>query len=98
MAGALMLSILLISRRKGYGGYRRPATPIEIARSFRDSIWAMFMPISLVGGNRFGVFTPTERRRSQRATHGGHDSHLPETSPPAAWAEPSRRRLRTRPW
>ncbi len=81
MAGALMLSILLISRRKGYGGYRRPATPIEIARSFRsDSILGdVHAHHHSWGGIRFGVFTP-DRGGGDRSglRHGGHDSHLPE--------------------
>jgi len=32
----------------------------QIARTFRDGIWALFMPIIILGGIFGGIFTPTE--------------------------------------
>ncbi|WP_353172377.1 TRAP transporter large permease subunit [Paracandidimonas soli] len=32
----------------------------EILRALRSSVWALFLPVIIVGGLRFGIFTPTE--------------------------------------
>lgn len=32
----------------------------ERMAAFRDGIWALFLPIIIIGGIRFGIFTPTE--------------------------------------
>ncbi len=32
----------------------------EIGRAFRDGIWALFLPLIIIFGLKFGVFTPTE--------------------------------------
>ena len=32
----------------------------ERIAAFRDGIWALFLPIIIIGGIRFGIFTPTE--------------------------------------
>lgn len=36
------------------------ATRAEVLRSIRDGIWALFLPVIIVGGFRSGIFTPTE--------------------------------------
>lgn len=36
------------------------ATREERITAFRDGIWALFLPIIIIGGIRFGIFTPTE--------------------------------------
>jgi tripartite ATP-independent transporter DctM subunit len=36
------------------------ASGAEKIAAFKDGIWALFLPIIIIGGIRFGVFTPTE--------------------------------------
>jgi len=36
------------------------ASKEERVAAFRDGIWALFLPIIIIGGIRFGIFTPTE--------------------------------------
>jgi len=61
IAGALMGVVAWVSRKRGYGGIRRKrASWREIARYAKESMWALFMPVLLIGGLRLGVFTPTE--------------------------------------
>lgn len=59
MGLALMVSVYLYAKKHNY-----PVEPRahfqEIAVSFKDSLWAMFAPIIILGGIISGVFTPTE--------------------------------------
>lgn len=32
----------------------------EVLKRLRDAVWALFLPVIIVGGLRFGMFTPTE--------------------------------------
>ena len=32
----------------------------EVARTFRDAIWALSIPVFIIVGIRYGIFTPTE--------------------------------------
>ncbi|MGE1102057.1 TRAP transporter large permease subunit [Peribacillus simplex] len=36
------------------------ASKKEILTSFRQGIWALFLPVIIIGGLKFGLFTPTE--------------------------------------
>lgn len=36
------------------------ASRAEKIAAFKDGIWALFLPIIIIGGIRFGIFTPTE--------------------------------------
>jgi len=50
-----------VSRRQGYPPSRdRRARLPEIGRAFFDSFWALLIPVLILGGIRFGVYTPTE--------------------------------------
>ncbi|MBI4013148.1 MAG: TRAP transporter large permease subunit [Candidatus Rokubacteria bacterium] len=60
MTGALMLAVYLISRRRGYGAGRRRATLREVLREMASAALALLMPLIIVVGIRFGIFTPTE--------------------------------------
>ncbi len=61
MAASLFVTVAIISKKEGYKPSRdTKATPIEIWRSFKKSVWALFMPIMIIFGLRFGFFTPTE--------------------------------------
>jgi tripartite ATP-independent transporter DctM subunit len=61
MATALMGVVSYISSQRGYGALRTERKPWrEVARYARESVWALMMPVLLIGGLRMGVFTPTE--------------------------------------
>ncbi|MFC4298873.1 MAG: TRAP transporter large permease subunit [Castellaniella sp.] len=59
MGGALLLAWRGVARRRQLPTAVR-ATPAERRRAVTDSVWAIFMPVIILGGIRFGVFTPTE--------------------------------------
>lgn len=58
---AIFLSVVAyrISKKKGYRGSRK-FTGKEKLTSIRNAIWALVMPIIILGGIYGGVFTPTE--------------------------------------
>ena len=61
MCIALMVTVNLISRRRGYLPVRdKMSPPGNILRQLRESIWALLLPFGIILGIRFGVFTPTE--------------------------------------
>jgi len=61
MAGALMIVVSVVSRKRGYGSTRQSRMPLrEVMAYVRKSGWALLMPLLLIGGLRIGVFTPTE--------------------------------------
>ncbi len=60
MTAGLMLAVYMVSRRRGYGAGRQRATVGEVLREMRGAVLALLMPLIIVGGIRFGVFTPTE--------------------------------------
>ena len=59
IALALMILWYIIAKRNNYPVGKRATIP-EILTAFKDSIFALFMPFIIVGGIRFGIFTPTE--------------------------------------
>src|SRR5690606_20713116 len=59
MGGALLLAWRVVARRRQLPTAPR-TSPAERRRAVADSIWAIFMPVIILGGLRFGVFTPTE--------------------------------------
>ncbi len=61
MCIALMITVDLISRKRGYVPNREKMSPPgEILKQLRESIWALLLPFGIILGIRFGVFTPTE--------------------------------------
>ncbi len=56
---SLMVVAYLIARKNGYVGRER-ASFREVAAAFKDAIWALVMPIIILGGIYGGIFTPTE--------------------------------------
>ncbi len=63
--GILMMSLLMITvsytaKKKGYLPEREPPSLKEVGSALLNSIWAFLFPIALIGGLRFGLFTPTE--------------------------------------
>jgi TRAP-type transport system large permease protein len=42
-------------------GRSKPRMPVaEVARTFADGFWALVLPVIIIGGLKFGIFTPTE--------------------------------------
>ena len=57
----LMILTRQISVKRGYKPVtEKKATGKEILIALKDSIWALFMPLGIIMGLRFGIFTPTE--------------------------------------
>ena len=56
----LILVVLLISRRRGYGTKAQRLDIRKSATGFVKAIPALFMIVIILGGILFGVFTPTE--------------------------------------
>jgi len=59
MATALMLVWAFLMRTENVEPFPK-ADKAERLAAFRDGIWALLLPIIIIGGIRFGVFTPTE--------------------------------------
>lgn len=61
MALALMVAVDIISRKRGYAPSReKRASGKELGKQALDSFWALFFPLGIIMGMRFGLFTPTE--------------------------------------
>jgi tripartite ATP-independent transporter DctM subunit len=56
----LMTAVSMTSKKKKYLPERKRASLKEVVMAFIDSIWALLFPFALIGGIRFGLFTPTE--------------------------------------
>ncbi len=59
MGAALILVWWWLMRKEDLETIER-ATGAERLVAFREGIWALFLPIIIIGGIRFGIFTPTE--------------------------------------
>ncbi len=59
-AAALMGMVYFLSRRRGYGGDTPKASTRQRLNSLGMAVPALILPIIIVGGVRFGVFTATE--------------------------------------
>ncbi|MGH6945611.1 MAG: TRAP transporter large permease, partial [Geminicoccaceae bacterium] len=58
---ALMATTYVIARRRDYRPSRRRfVSARELGRAFRDALWALTIPLFILVGIRFGIFTPTE--------------------------------------
>lgn len=61
MTAVLMVMAFTIAKRRGYQPETdRPPTFREVLHGFNEAKWALLFPVILVGGIRFGVFTPSE--------------------------------------
>jgi tripartite ATP-independent transporter DctM subunit len=56
----LMITVSLTAKKKNYLPERKRASLKEVLRAFLAGIWAFLFPIVLIGGIRFGWFTPAE--------------------------------------
>lgn len=59
MASLLSLTAYIICKQRNYKGVGK-ASPKERWEAFRESIWALLMPVIVLGGIYSGFFTPTE--------------------------------------
>lgn len=59
MGTTLMLVWGYLMRSENVEAFPKADRQERIA-AFRDGIWALFLPIIIIGGIRFGIFTPTE--------------------------------------
>ncbi|WP_243009249.1 TRAP transporter large permease [Clostridium sp. AM58-1XD] len=58
---AMMIVVHIEAKKQGYGKSReKRATVKEIAVGLKDAVLALFMPLGLIMGLRFGLFTATE--------------------------------------
>ena len=61
LAGSLMIVTWIIAKRRGYKPLRTEFAGMpELGRSFRDALWALSIPVFIIVGIRYGIFTPTE--------------------------------------
>ncbi|MGF1868418.1 TRAP transporter large permease [Photobacterium indicum] len=57
----MMTLVSVISKKRNYAPIReKRASASEIALSAKDAFLALLLPVIIIGGIRFGVFTPTE--------------------------------------
>ncbi len=60
MGLGMMAIVYVIARKRGYARTRRRAGLREIAKAFVEAIWALLMPVIILGGILGGIFTATE--------------------------------------
>ena len=61
LAGSLMVVTAIISKRRGYLPLRQTrAGGAEVIHVFREALWALSIPVFIIVGIRYGIFTPTE--------------------------------------
>ncbi len=63
LGGALILVAIHQSRRKGWAG-GEPFDRIRFFDAFREALPALMVPVLIIGGIRFGIFTATEAASS----------------------------------
>ena len=56
----LMIINYIYCKKHGYKGSGAKVTPRGVFLAFKDAIWALLMPLIILGGVYSGVFTPTE--------------------------------------
>lgn len=57
VAGFLMITVYLISKKRGYRGLPRQESTWTV---FKDAFWGVLTPVVILGGIYGGIFTPTE--------------------------------------
>jgi C4-dicarboxylate transporter DctM subunit len=56
----LMIYIYIVSKAKGYGAADEKFSWGDIWKTFRSAIWALIMPVAILGSIYSGICTPTE--------------------------------------
>ena len=57
---ALMGTCYLIARKRGYVSHAERVTTKDVMINLREALWALMVPVIILGGIYSGVFTPTE--------------------------------------
>jgi tripartite ATP-independent transporter DctM subunit len=57
---ALIIPVLYLSMREGWGAQTVDAERISVWQSFKEASWGLLAPVIILGGLRSGMFTPTE--------------------------------------
>ena len=61
LAAALMITTYFVSVRRGYAPQRTTrASASEVRKALMDGLWAISIPIVILMGTRYGIFTTTE--------------------------------------
>ncbi|MDQ3261221.1 MAG: TRAP transporter large permease [Pseudomonadota bacterium] len=61
LAASLMFVTWIVAKRRGYLPLRKEFAGMpELGRSFREALWALSIPVFIIIGIRYGIFTPTE--------------------------------------
>jgi len=61
MAASLMIMVGFIAKRRGYKPETKTRASLkQVIQQFAQSIWALALPVGIIIGLRFGLFTPTE--------------------------------------
>ena len=61
LLGVGMMGVIYVTARKrGFEATERRATLWEVGSAFREALWALVMPLIIIGGILGGVFTATE--------------------------------------
>lgn len=58
MAAVLAMTWRLVSQRES--SHLHPFDAKRVLRALRDGVWALVLPVVIIGGMRAGIFTPTE--------------------------------------
>ncbi len=58
MAAVLAMTWRLVSQRES--SHLHPFDARRVLRALRDGVWALVLPVVIIGGMRAGIFTPTE--------------------------------------
>lgn len=58
--GLVLMGINYFTARKNHYGTKKKFSARNLFLSFRDSIWALLVPVIILGGIYGGIFTPTE--------------------------------------
>jgi tripartite ATP-independent transporter DctM subunit len=59
IAAALCITWLIVARKEQFALPPRQSSAVRL-KAFVDSIWALMLPVIIIVGLKFGVFTPTE--------------------------------------
>ncbi|MEJ7669752.1 MAG: TRAP transporter large permease [Casimicrobiaceae bacterium] len=61
IGASLMVTTYFIARRRGYRPLRREFAGMPtLGRAFVEALWALSIPVFIIVGIRYGIFTPTE--------------------------------------
>jgi C4-dicarboxylate transporter DctM subunit len=60
IGAALMLVCYVTAKKRGYKSAGDRSEIMPLGKAFKEAVWALFVPIIILGGIYGGIFTPTE--------------------------------------